>query len=89
MTSLSYELDQLWADKTAHDRFAWFNAHGETIAAKHGAALAALREFAAVVKATRAHERHQFNVDEYVGNLADTMHAALAPEVAEWLEGFV
>jgi len=85
--AFSYTVDQLWADKTAFDRTQWFNRHSEEIALKRGAAINALREFAAAVKATRAHERHTFDAEQYVNEMIDAMQATLAPEVREWLEG--
>lgn len=80
----SYEADQLWSDKTAFERNQWFNRNSETLALKRGAAINALRDLAECIKATKAHERQQFNADDYVCNLIDTADATLAPEVREW-----
>lgn len=80
----SYEADQLWSDKTEFDRNRWFNRHSEELALKRGAAINALRDLAACIKATKAHERHEFDADDYVNNCIDTFDATLAPEVREW-----
>lgn len=80
----SYTADQNWSDKTAFDRNQWFNRHSETLALKRGAAINALRDLAAAIKATGAHEALAFDADDYTNNCIDTMDATLAPEVREW-----
>ena len=82
----SYEVDQLWSDKTEFDRNQWFNRNSETLALKRGAAINALRDLAECIKATKAHEAHRFDANDYVNNCIDTFDATLAPEVRGWFE---
>ena len=82
----SYEADQLWSDKTAFERNQWFNRNSETLALKRGAAINALRDLAECIEATKAHEAHRFDANDYVNNCIDTFDATLAPEVREWFE---
>lgn len=81
----SYEWDQLWSDKTAVDRHLWFNRNSESLALARGTAINALRDYAEMIKKTGAHEYRPFSADDYVSNVLDTMDAALAPEVREWV----
>ncbi len=85
--ALSYTTDQLWADKTSRDRTDWFNKHSDDLARTRGAVINALRDHAAMIAKTKAHEAHTFSETDYVNDKIDALDYALAPEVREWFEG--
>lgn len=81
---LSYTVDQLWSDKDRYARAEWFAVNGEELAQKRGAAIEALRELAACIKRTGAHDAIKFDANDYTNNCVDTFDASLAPEVRDW-----
>lgn len=84
--AFSYTVDQLWADKTAADRTQWFNCYSDDVARTRGAVINALRDHAAMIAKTKAHELHHFDENKWVNDQIETLDYALAPEVREWFE---
>lgn len=82
----SYTVDQLWCDKDAYDRAAWFEAHADAVARARGKLVIAAEEYGALIKSAGAAERRDFTVQAFIDAILDTSDAHLAPEVSAWLD---
>jgi hypothetical protein len=83
----SLTVDQRWSDMTHADVVAWINFHGDAVARARGKLVIVAEEYAKLIKTTRAHERHEFKVQDFIDALLNTSDAHLALEVSAWLDG--